>query len=84
MNHIQLLTAHCCCPYSPELDNKTNSTLTVYADLEDQKDKSHMRPYLLHGQDSKYLLQCNVEIKLQSILYGMSEMILLNKTLQAK
>lgn len=56
----------------------------MYAELEDQKDKSHMRLYLLHGQDSKYLLQCNVEIKLQSILYGMSEMILLNKTLQEK
>lgn len=56
----------------------------MYAELEDQKDKSHMRLYLLHGQDSKYLLQCNVEIKLQSILYRMYEIILLKKTLQAK
>lgn len=84
MNHIQLLTVHWCCPYSPELDKKTNSALTVYAELEDQKDKSHMRLYLLHEQDSKYLLQCNVEIKLQSILYRMSEIIPFNKTPQAK
>lgn len=56
----------------------------MYAELEDQKDKSHMRLYLLHEQDSKYLLQCNVEIKLQSILYRMSEIIPFNKTPQAK